>query len=194
MPCYRSFADAQNAEAAHNYARAAQDYSQALSLDPGNATAKAGQAARNAAFGDDNYAKAVGSGFAALGAVGWMKPMKRSSKRELSSRAALKRLKVEACGRSTHGTRFCLDAAARLLVWRRKSAGRRHSGLTRTSWRLTRHWLSRRKVRRVRHRAPTFRVDCSNYWIARTDSLHPVSEKTHARSWKQRGPKARRVP
>ncbi|MFL6601249.1 MAG: protein kinase domain-containing protein [Steroidobacteraceae bacterium] len=61
-------ADAQNAEAAHDYARAAQAYSQALSLDPGNATAKAGQARANSAFGDDNYAKAVGSGFAALGA------------------------------------------------------------------------------------------------------------------------------
>jgi tetratricopeptide (TPR) repeat protein len=61
-------ADAQNAEAAHDYARAAQDYSQALSLDPGNAPAKAGQARANAAFGDDSYAKAVGSGFAALGA------------------------------------------------------------------------------------------------------------------------------
>ena len=61
-------ADAQNAEAAHEYARAAQDYSQALSLDPTNATAKAGQLRANAAFGDDNYAKAVGSGFAALGA------------------------------------------------------------------------------------------------------------------------------
>jgi tetratricopeptide (TPR) repeat protein len=61
-------ADAQNAEVAHDYARAAQDYSQALSLDPGNATAKAGQGRANAAFGDDTYAKAVGSGFAALGA------------------------------------------------------------------------------------------------------------------------------
>ena len=61
-------ADAQNAEAAHDYARAAQDYSQALFLDPGNAAAKAGQARANAAFGDDNYAKAVGTGFASLGA------------------------------------------------------------------------------------------------------------------------------
>lgn len=61
-------ADAQNAESAHEYARAAQDYSQALFLDPNNATAKAGQARANAAFGDDNYAKAIGSGFAALGA------------------------------------------------------------------------------------------------------------------------------
>ena len=61
-------ADAQNAEADHDYARAAQDYSQALSLDPNNAAAKAGQARANAAFGDDNYAKAIGTGFAALGA------------------------------------------------------------------------------------------------------------------------------
>ncbi len=61
-------ADAQNAEVAHDYARAAQDYSQALSLDPTNGTARAGQARSNAAFGDDNYAKAVGAGFAALGA------------------------------------------------------------------------------------------------------------------------------
>ena len=61
-------ADGQNAESARNYSRAAQDYSQALSLDPGNDKARAGLARANAAFGDDNYAKAVGSGFAALGA------------------------------------------------------------------------------------------------------------------------------
>jgi serine/threonine protein kinase/tetratricopeptide (TPR) repeat protein len=61
-------ADGQNAESARNYMRAAQDYSQALSLDPGNDKARAGLARANAAFGDDNYAKAVGSGFAALGA------------------------------------------------------------------------------------------------------------------------------
>jgi serine/threonine protein kinase/tetratricopeptide (TPR) repeat protein len=61
-------ADGRNAEAARDYARAAQDYSQALSLDPGNATARQGQARANAAFGDDNYAKAVGAGFASLGA------------------------------------------------------------------------------------------------------------------------------
>ena len=61
-------ADGQNAEAAHDYARAAQDYSQALSLDPNNAVAKAGQTRANAAFGDDNYARSVGAGFAALGA------------------------------------------------------------------------------------------------------------------------------
>ena len=61
-------ADAQNAESARNYSRAAQDYSQALALDPGNDKARSGLARANAAFGDDNYAKAVGSGFAALGA------------------------------------------------------------------------------------------------------------------------------
>ena len=61
-------ADGQNAEAARNYLRAAQDYGQVLSLDPGNDKARAGLARANAAFGDDNYAKAVGSGFAALGA------------------------------------------------------------------------------------------------------------------------------
>jgi serine/threonine protein kinase/tetratricopeptide (TPR) repeat protein len=61
-------ADAKNAEASRDYARAAQDYSQALSIDPNNAAAKAGQARANAAFGDDNYSKAVGAGFAALGA------------------------------------------------------------------------------------------------------------------------------
>ena len=61
-------ADGQNAEGAGDFARAAQDYSQALRLDPGNDKARAGLARANAAFGDDNYAKAVGSGFAALGA------------------------------------------------------------------------------------------------------------------------------
>jgi serine/threonine protein kinase len=61
-------ADAHRAELAHNYSRAAQDYSQALALDPGNALARSGLARANAAFGDDNYARAVGAGFAALGA------------------------------------------------------------------------------------------------------------------------------
>jgi tetratricopeptide (TPR) repeat protein len=60
--------DAQKAEATQNYSRAAQDYSQALALDPGNAQAKAGLARANAAFGSDGYARAVGAGFAALGA------------------------------------------------------------------------------------------------------------------------------
>jgi hypothetical protein len=60
--------DAQKAEATRNYSRAAQDYSQALALDPGNTLAKAGLARANATFGDDGYARAVGAGFAALGA------------------------------------------------------------------------------------------------------------------------------
>jgi serine/threonine protein kinase len=61
-------ADGQNAENARDFLRAAQDYGKALSLDSGNEKARAGLARANAAFGDDNYAKAVGSGFAALGA------------------------------------------------------------------------------------------------------------------------------
>lgn len=61
-------ADGENAEAARDYARAVQDYSQALSLDPNNATARAGLNRAHASFGQDSYAKAVGSGFAALGA------------------------------------------------------------------------------------------------------------------------------
>lgn len=61
-------ADGENAEAARDYARAVQDYSQALSLDPGNAKARAGLDRAHAAFGQDTYAKAVGTGFAALGA------------------------------------------------------------------------------------------------------------------------------
>jgi tetratricopeptide (TPR) repeat protein len=60
--------DAQRAESARNYSRAAQDFSQALALDPANTTAKEGLARANAAFGDDSYARAVGAGFAALGA------------------------------------------------------------------------------------------------------------------------------
>ena len=60
--------DARKAEANREYSRAAQDYSQALALDPGNTTAKQGLGRANAAFGDDSYARAVGAGFAALGA------------------------------------------------------------------------------------------------------------------------------
>ena len=60
--------DAQKAESARNYSRAAQDFSQALALDPNNADAKQGLARANAAFGGDNYARSVGAGFAALGA------------------------------------------------------------------------------------------------------------------------------
>jgi tetratricopeptide (TPR) repeat protein len=61
-------ADGQNAESARDYARAVQDYSQALSLDPGNARARAGLDRAHASFGQDAYAKSVGTGFAALGA------------------------------------------------------------------------------------------------------------------------------
>jgi tetratricopeptide (TPR) repeat protein len=61
-------ADGQNAEKEKDYARAVQDYSQALALDPNNAAAKEGLARANAAFGDDGYAKSIGTGFAALGA------------------------------------------------------------------------------------------------------------------------------
>jgi eukaryotic-like serine/threonine-protein kinase len=61
-------ADAHKAELARNYSRAAQDFSQTLALDPGNALAKSGLARANAAFGNDNYARSVGAGFAALGA------------------------------------------------------------------------------------------------------------------------------
>jgi serine/threonine protein kinase len=60
--------DARKAESARNYSRAAQDFSQALALDPGNAAAKRGLVRANAAFGDDSYARSVGAGFAALGA------------------------------------------------------------------------------------------------------------------------------
>jgi tetratricopeptide (TPR) repeat protein len=61
-------ADGENAEGAKDYARAVQDYSQALSLDPNNIKARAGLDRAHAAFGQDSYAKAIGSGFAALGA------------------------------------------------------------------------------------------------------------------------------
>jgi tetratricopeptide (TPR) repeat protein len=61
-------ADAQNAASAGQYARAIDDYNQALKIDPQNADAKNGLARANAAYGDDAYAKAAGAGFAALGA------------------------------------------------------------------------------------------------------------------------------
>jgi serine/threonine protein kinase/tetratricopeptide (TPR) repeat protein len=61
-------ADAENAESAHNYSRAVQAYHQVLSLDPGNEKARAGLARANEALENENYAKDVGSGFAALGA------------------------------------------------------------------------------------------------------------------------------
>jgi eukaryotic-like serine/threonine-protein kinase len=61
-------ADAENAQSERQYARAAQDYTQALAIDPKNAEARAGLARVKAAFGDDSYARAAGEGFAALGA------------------------------------------------------------------------------------------------------------------------------
>ncbi len=64
-PCWRTV---RTPKPRRDYARAVQDYSQALSLDPGNAKARAGLDRAHAAFGQDSYAKAVGTGFAALGA------------------------------------------------------------------------------------------------------------------------------
>ncbi|HTX23392.1 MAG TPA: protein kinase [Steroidobacteraceae bacterium] len=61
-------ADGFRAEAARDYSRAAQDYGQALALDPKNNSARTGLRRANAALGADNYAMAVGAGFAALGA------------------------------------------------------------------------------------------------------------------------------
>ena len=61
-------ADALSAEEGHDYARAAQDYSQALSLDPHSARARAGLDRVTAAFGADGYARDLAGGFAALGA------------------------------------------------------------------------------------------------------------------------------
>ena len=61
-------ADAQNAQQERQYSRAAQDYTQALTLDPKNAQARTGLAQATAAAGDDSYARATGEGFAALGA------------------------------------------------------------------------------------------------------------------------------
>jgi serine/threonine protein kinase/tetratricopeptide (TPR) repeat protein len=61
-------ADAQNAEAARDYARAVQSYSQALSRDPGNASAREGLSRARAALGEDTYSRSVGAGYAALGA------------------------------------------------------------------------------------------------------------------------------
>jgi tetratricopeptide (TPR) repeat protein len=60
--------DGMHAEAAHEYGRAAQDYSQALALDRDNPAARAGLARAHAGFGADNYARAVGTGYASLGA------------------------------------------------------------------------------------------------------------------------------
>jgi serine/threonine protein kinase len=61
-------ADAASAEDSGDTARSMRDYHQALTLDPKNGEASAGLARAHAALGDDGYAKAVGSGVAALGA------------------------------------------------------------------------------------------------------------------------------
>jgi hypothetical protein len=60
--------DARVAESERDYSRAAQDFSQALALDPHNAAARAGLQRVNETFGASEYSQAVGSGFAALGA------------------------------------------------------------------------------------------------------------------------------
>jgi tetratricopeptide (TPR) repeat protein len=61
-------AAARNAESAHNYARAVQDYSRALGVDPSNGRARQGLARANAAYEEERYAKAIGAGFTDLGA------------------------------------------------------------------------------------------------------------------------------
>lgn len=61
-------ANGQNAENARDYSRAVQNYSQALSLDPGNAAARDGLSRARAALGEDTYSRSVGAGYAALGA------------------------------------------------------------------------------------------------------------------------------
>jgi serine/threonine protein kinase/tetratricopeptide (TPR) repeat protein len=61
-------ADGANAQASGDYARAVQDFSQVLAVDPDNAQARAGLTRAHAGLGADHYARAVGLGFAALGA------------------------------------------------------------------------------------------------------------------------------
>lgn len=62
------FTDGQSAENRRDWSRAAQDYSQALALDPGNAVARAGLERAHAGLGADAYSRAIGRGYAALGA------------------------------------------------------------------------------------------------------------------------------
>ena len=100
-------ADGQNAESSGDFSRAAQDYSDALRLDPGNDKAKAGLSRANAAFGDDNYAKSVGTGFAALGA-GRVDDARAAFKKALAIRPngseaqeGLRRLSVEQSSEQT---------------------------------------------------------------------------------------------
>ncbi|MBV8495411.1 MAG: hypothetical protein JO361_01380, partial [Gammaproteobacteria bacterium] len=61
-------ADADNAERTRDFARAVQDYGQALRIDADSSRARTGLARANAALAEDNYARAAGEGFAALGA------------------------------------------------------------------------------------------------------------------------------
>lgn len=61
-------ADGERAESVRDYSRAAQDYGQALALDPSSATARLGLKRVELAWGGDSYADAVSTGFAALGA------------------------------------------------------------------------------------------------------------------------------
>src|SRR5256885_12033710 len=56
---FRSLADAENAQAERQYSRAAQDYTQALTLDPKNAQARMGLARASAASGDDRDRKST---------------------------------------------------------------------------------------------------------------------------------------
>jgi len=60
-------AEGENAESQQDHGRAVQAYSQALTIDPSDAKAKAGLERARAALGSDNYAKALGQGYAALG-------------------------------------------------------------------------------------------------------------------------------
>lgn len=61
-------ADAANAEAAKDYAKASQAYNEVLSIDPGNEKALAGVNRNRTASGDTSYERAIGQGFAALSA------------------------------------------------------------------------------------------------------------------------------
>jgi hypothetical protein len=61
-------ADAANAESAKDYARAAEKYREVLAIDSANAKARAGLERASSASGESNYSRAVGQGFAALGA------------------------------------------------------------------------------------------------------------------------------
>jgi tetratricopeptide (TPR) repeat protein len=61
-------AAARNAENAHSYSRALQDYGRALRLDPSSAPAQQGLARANAALEEEHFAKAIGTGFTALAA------------------------------------------------------------------------------------------------------------------------------